>query len=325
MNILVTGGTGFMGSWVVRGLAELGHSPVVYDARSDMSFLEDIGSKFEFVQGDITDLASLMNTLKKFKVEKIIHTAALTSPPTPLIGVKVNVEGTLNVFEAAKLMGIERIVYISSKAVYGAITGDHAHPIYKPISEDYRSNPDSIYGVTKVASEFMASHYGEKFGLDIVALRFAFIYGPGKSQRYGGTSIHGQIIESACRGLETRIPQGMDQQIDLVYVKDVAAAIILSCFNPSIKGKVFNIGSGEGSTLIDLATEIRKSFPKAVIEVGPGTDYLMDNRSHYCVMDISKAKKELGFVPQFPLSKGVEDYISNLTCKSVQYSLPSRS
>jgi len=312
MNILVTGGTGFMGSWVVRGLTEQGHRSVVYDARADMSFLEDIVGSFDFVQGDITDLASLMNALKAFKVERIIHTAALTSPPTPLIGVKVNLEGTLNVFEAAKLMEMERVVYISSKAVYGAITGDHAHPTYKPISENYRKDPDSVYGATKVASEFMVSHYGEKFGLDIVALRFAFIYGPGKSQRYGGTSIHGQIIENAFKGLDTRIPQGRDQQIDLVYVKDVAAAIILACLRPGIRGKVFNIGTGEGSTLIDLGAEIKKYFPKAIIEIGPGTDYLMDNRSHYCVMDISKAKEELGFIPKFPLSKGVADYIDNL-------------
>ncbi len=302
-----------MGSWVARGLIEQGHKPVIYDARPDLSFLEDLTGKFAFVQGDIRELSDLMAAVKKFQVKRIIHTAALTSPPTPLIGVKVNVEGSLNVFETARLMDLERVVYVSSKAVYGAITGEHAHPHYRPITEEYRKEPDAVYGATKVASEFMAFHYEQKFGLDVVALRFAFIYGPGKSQRYAGTSIHGQIIENAARGVATHIPQGRDQKLDVVYVKDVAAAVILACLQPGVKGKVFNIGSGEGSTLVDLAGEVKKYFPQAVIEVGPGVDYLMDNRSHYCVMDISKARAELGYTPRFPLPEAVKDYVQQLS------------
>ena len=301
-----------MGSWVARELIDQNYEPILFDARSDFSFLEDIKGKFEFVQGDILDLDSLIQTLKKFKVERIIHTAALTTPPNPTIGVKVNVEGTINIFEAARIMEVRRVVYISSKAVYGAITGENAHPTYKPISEDYRKTPDSVYGATKVASEFMASHYGKKLGLDIVSLRFAFIYGPGKSQRYGGTSIQGRMIENAAKGLETSIPQGKDQKTDLVYIKDVAKAITTACFKPELKGRVYHIGSGEGTTLLDLAREIRKFFPTVRIEVGPGIDYLGDNRSHYCVFDITRAREELGFTPQFLIGKGVEDYIRNL-------------
>ena len=312
MSVLLTGGTGFMGSWVARGLIDKGDKPVIYDARSDLDLLEDVKGGFDFVQGDILDLAGLITTLKRFKVERVIHAAALTSPPNPMTGVKVNVEGTINVFEASRIMEVKRVVYISSKAVYGAITGEHAHPAYMPISEDYRKMPDSIYGATKVASEFMASHYHSQWGLDVVSLRFAFIYGPGKSQRYAGTSIHGQIIEKAARGLETRIPQGREQKIDLVYVKDVANSILTACFTHELKSRVYHIGSGEGTTLADLAREVRKYFPKTVIEIGPGIDYLMDQRSHYGILDITRAREELGFIPEFPLEKGVEEYIRNL-------------
>lgn len=301
-----------MGSWVARELISQKYEPVLYDERSDLSLLEDIKAKVEFVQGDILDLSCLIQTLKKFKVERIIHTAALTSPPNPLIGVKVNTEGTINIFEAASIMEAKRVVYISSKAVYGGITGENAHPTYKPMSEDYRKNPDSVYGATKVASEFMASYYEKKLGLDVVSLRFAFIYGPGKSQRYAGTSIHGRIIENAAKGVETKIPRGRDQKTDVVYIKDVAKAITTACFRPELKGRVYHIGSGEGTTLIDLAREVKKFFPSAIIEVGPGVDYLGDNRSHYCVFDITRAREELGFTPQFPIGKGVEDYIRNL-------------
>jgi UDP-glucose 4-epimerase len=313
MTILLTGGTGFMGAWIVRALMKKNHTPIIYDLRSDLSLLEDAREKFELVQGDTLDLATLIRTIKRFKITRIIHAAALTSPPNPLTGIKINVEGSINVFEAAKLMDIRRVVFISSKAAYGAITGEHAHPTYKPVTEDYRKTPDSVYGATKVAAEFMASYYRKTYGIEIVTLRFALIYGPGKSLRYKSLSIPGRIIENAVKGLETKISQGREQKTDLVYIKDVVNAIMLACFKPKLRSNVFHIGSGAGTTLLDLAEEIKKLYPKAIVEVGPGVDYLGDNRSHYCVLDISRAKKYLGYSPEFPLKKGVKDYIHTIT------------
>jgi len=315
MSILLTGGTGFVGSWIVHALANKGQKLIVYDVRPDLSLLHKVKGKFEFVQGDTLDLAGLIHAIKKFKVKRIIHAAALTSPPNPLTGLKVNVEGSINVFEAARLMGLIRVVFISSKAAYGSITGEHAHPVYTPITEDFPRNPDSIYGATKVAAEFMASHYRKTYGLDIITLRFAFIYGPGKSERYANLSLHGRIIENSVKGLKTQIAQGREQKIDVVYVKDVAEAVTLACLKPKPKASVFHIGSGEGTTLQDLADEIQKYFPKAAIEIGPGIDFLGTNRHHYCVLDISRARKGLGYIPKFPLKKGVKDYIRSISSK----------
>ena len=316
MAILLTGGTGFVGSWVARALVKKDVKVVVYDSRPDLSLLQSVKGKFEFVQGDTLDLSTLIHTIKKFKIKRIIHAAALTSPPNPMTGLRVNVEGSINVFEAARLMGVKRVVFISSKAAYGSIAGEHAHPVYTPITEDLPKAPDSIYGATKVAAEFMASHYRKTYGLDIITLRFAFIYGPGKSERYGGLSLHGRIIENAVKGLKTRIAQGRDQKNDVVYIKDVAEALQLACLKPKPKASVFHIGSGQGTTLQDLADEIKKYFPQAAIEIGPGIDYLGNNRRHYCVLDISRARSGLGYTPKFPLEKGVGDYIRSITSES---------
>ncbi len=124
MTILLTGGTGFMGAWIVRALVGKKYKPIIYDLRSDLSLLEDAKGKFELVQGDTLDLATLIQTIKRFKITRIIHAAALTSPPNPLTGVKINVEGSINVFEAARLPeSLLCFGYLSGQEVFRIFTG----------------------------------------------------------------------------------------------------------------------------------------------------------------------------------------------------------
>jgi UDP-glucose 4-epimerase len=174
--VLVTGESGAIGSWVTRELVEQGRRAVSYDARLDTTLVKDIEDKLECVVGDILDLPSIIHTIKRYEVERIIHMAAALPDlceANPLVGFRINVEGTLNVFEAARLMDIRRVVYASSRSVYDISRGEYAHPTYKPIDEDYPKAPRDVYGATKLFAEHMGVNYNRIYGLDVIGLRFA--------------------------------------------------------------------------------------------------------------------------------------------------------
>lgn len=151
--VLVTGGLGAIGSWVTRELVGQGKRAISYDARLDTTLVKDMEDKFERVVGDILDLPSIIHTIKHYEAERIIHMAAALPDlceANPLVGFRINVEGTLNVSEAARLMDIRRVVYASSRSVYDVSRGEYAHPTYKPIDEDYPKAPRDVYGATKL-------------------------------------------------------------------------------------------------------------------------------------------------------------------------------
>src|SRR3712207_5026416 len=132
-RVLVTGGLGAIGSYVVRALVQGGGRPVAYSPRGDTRLIADVVEQVDVVAGDVLDLPELLRTLRAHDVTHVVHLAALvvpTSQANPLRALKVNVEGTLHVFEAARVLGLRRVVYLSSKGVLGEIGGDAAHPTY---------------------------------------------------------------------------------------------------------------------------------------------------------------------------------------------------
>lgn len=119
------------------------------------------------------------------------------------------------------------------------------------------------------------------------------------------------MIENAVVGKPTTVPYGGDEKDDMLYVKDCANAIVLACFAKDVKHHIFNIGTGKAYTLHDLANSIKKVYPEAIFNIGPGLNYL-NVSGVYSVMDFSMAKKELGYTPKFELDEGVKDYIKTL-------------
>lgn len=316
MNILVTGGLGINGAWVTRQLLEQGHRPVVYENRIDTLLLPDIIDKIDIVMGDILDLAAIIRSIKKYKIQRICHLAALMpdqAEDNPLMGFQVNALGTVNILEAARIMDVERVVFTSSKGAYSAITGEYGYPTYKPVDEDYPTYPaNSVYGSCKVASELMAQRYQQKYGFDVVILRFVSIYAVGKKARHGIIAIHSKMIENAMLGKTTKIARGGDEKDDVMYVKDVANSIVLACFTENLKHQVFNIGTGKLYQFQDFTNAIKKLYPEAVFEIGSGLNYMGSGSPKYCVLDISRAKEELDYHPQFSLEEGVTDYVDTM-------------
>jgi UDP-glucose 4-epimerase len=190
MNILVTGGLGVVGSWVVRQLLQAGHRPIIFARHLDTSLVPDIVGKLDIVIGDVLDIASIIRVLKEYRIKIVAHIAGLTgrvAQRNPLMGFSINAGGTVNILEAARIMEVERIVFTSSRWALAPILGDHGYPIYKPVDETYAAYPaapTTVYAVAKVASELMGNVYSEQYGLDFIALRFAQVFTPGKPCRH---------------------------------------------------------------------------------------------------------------------------------------------
>ena len=229
----------------------------------------------------------------------------------PLIGFKVNALGTVNVLEAARIGNIERVVFTSSKGILSAAAGEYGYPTYKAIDEDYPTAPQGallVYGSSKIVGESMGQHYANIYGFEFLALRFSTIYGIGKSERHGSIAIHSKMIENGILGAHTKINYGGDEKDDMIYVKDCANAIVLACFAKKPEHCVYNISNGRAYSLHELANSINKVNPKASFDIGSGLDY-MNIPGTYCVLDYSRAKEELDYVPKYGLDEGVMDYI----------------
>ncbi len=315
MKVLITGGMGVNGAVTARLMVGDGLRPVLMDNRADFTLTGDIKDQVDFVTGDICDQALLEQTVQNYKVTHIAHLAALMPEPAeanPRLGVKVSFDGMINVLEVARAKGVKRVVYTSSKAVYGEINGAEGPPDYKPVREDYRKIPADLYGSMKVGCEELGRYYRETYGIEFIALRFVSIYGPGKEARHGPLSFYGQLIEKAREGAKWVIPQGGDQLNDAVYVGDVGRSIYLALKAPTPKEWTFNIGSGKACTPRDFLTAAAKLYPQHRIELGPGPSNLGRRKQSYCVFDISAAKGNIGYEPAYDVDRGVRDYVATL-------------
>ncbi|MCC6949695.1 MAG: NAD-dependent epimerase/dehydratase family protein [Bradyrhizobiaceae bacterium] len=310
-RVLVIGGMGAIGIWVVRELIERGEQVVVLDTQDQSPFLVDLNGRFEFVAGDITDLPHLVQVMRNRDIGHVIHLAAVLfqCDDNPPLGFSVNTMGTLNVLEAARAAAVARLVFTSAKAVYGQIRGEHAHPTYRPVTEDAPQAPDSIYGASKLAAERAGLHYARRFGVDFVALRLASLYGPGRLSRHGALAITSEMVERARAQQPMKVAQGGEQGEDILYTRDAARGIVCAAFAPTPRDRVFNISSGRPTSLHEFAGAVRGLYPDAEIDIGPGLDYWAMGKQYYSVLDSTRAREQLDFTPRFSLDAGIRDYV----------------
>lgn len=245
MNVAVTGGAGFIGSYLVKQLVKSGHDVSVIDSlyRGKTDNLSPVLDKIRFHQVDIRNVDDLREILKK--VDGVFHEAALTDVQESFTKQKeyheVNVAGTENIFRLANEFGF-KVVYASSSSVYG-------NPNTIPISEDSERRPINPYGQTKLDDEFLAEKYA-KLGVSIIGLRYFNVYGKGQTGSYAG------VITKFINNLRERKPPvifGDGTQIrDFVYVEDVALANI-AAMRSDVKNGFFNVGTGITTSVKKLA------------------------------------------------------------------------
>lgn len=289
MNILLVGGSGLVGTRLADLLAKRGHQVVCFNRSKP----EQVPSHCIYELGDLGEYGQLYQIMKKYNIDQVIHNAAVSHPmvfkDNPYKVYRVNVTGTLNVLEAAKLFDVKRFLYISSGAVYG----NTSKPV---IDEDQKLHGESPYGASKVACEEIVRNYG----LESASLRVAFVYGPGRAMACPIQHALRHAIKKEALTLE----HGSDQKMDYIYIDDCAEAIVAVLESPHLRYEAYNIGGGKLTPYGQVLDKIRSLYPQTVLEAGPGGLGYDDLGA----MAIERIKEDTGWQPKISIEEGIQRY-----------------
>ena len=303
-RVLITGALGCIGAWVVRKLVHDGTETSVFDLSDDVHRLrlimtdEEIG-RVQFISGDITDPAAVDAAFAQSKPTQVIHLAALQIPAcraNPVLGARVNVVGTVNVFEALRKTGIKNLVYASSIAVYGP---PEDYPS-GPVEHGAPLLPRTLYGVFKQADEGIAKVYWHEHAISSIGLRPYIVYGPGRDQ--GMTSSPTKAMLAAAAGRPFHIPYG--GRADMQYAPDVAGILIKALQKPFQGAEAYNI-RGSVVPMAEVVRAIETAVPDLKGQItfdDAGIPYPEE-------LDDSAVRAVLGSLPNTSLEDGVAQTI----------------
>jgi nucleoside-diphosphate-sugar epimerase len=302
MRVLLTGGYGCIGSWIVRLLLERGDQAFIYDLKEDPSRMRLLMSEEQvrlaiFTPGDVTDLPALQAAIAKHEITHVVHLAGLQVPTcraNPILGAKVNVVGTLVVFEAVReaRSQVQRLVYASSAAVFGP-PGDYPPG---PLADDVELRPTTHYGFFKCCNEGDARVYFQDHGLSSIGLRPWTVYGVGRD--LGMTSEPTRAVKALAVGRPYHISYGGMQ--DLQYVEDVAGAFVRCLEAPYTGAKSYNL-RGDVVGLPAFHRVLCAADPRAADLITFGERQLAIAYD----LDDSALQRDLGPMPHTPLEIGV--------------------
>jgi len=297
MKVLVTGGAGFIGSWIDQVLLKEKHHVTVFDNLST-GFSDQVPEGAKLIQGDIRNKDELLKALKG--QDAVIHLAAKSIVPesvkNPQETFDVNLIGGQNLLEAMRELGIKKIVYSSSAAVYGI-------PTRVPIEEDDSKWPISPYGASKFALEQILSAYHKNYGFDVVMFRYFNPFGPGEKHDPETHAVP-NFIKATLQGTPIPLYWKGEQERDFFYVGDIAEAHVMGLGKTGFS--YYNLGSGKAIKVIEIVKTIFEVTGKktGIADLGerPGDPPIL-------MADISKVKKELGWEPKTSLREGLEKTI----------------
>ena len=300
MSILVTGGSGFIGRYIVEDLVARAIPVLSYNR----DYAEHENPLVTCVQGELFDLPVLVRTLCEGDVDAVIHTAAMSHPgisiELPVTTFAANVDGTLKLLEAVRMSPVRRVVNFSSECAYGH------QPLSTPVTESATPVPNTPYAVTKVTTEHLGRVYTELYGLRVISLRITEVYGPGLRM----PEVLKDMLRAAIDGRPFVLAEGADHPFHFVHARDVARAAVLAATTTTAEQHIYNIAGGSQVTLAQLADLVRERYPAARIDLGPGCWTGWDRQGPW---DISAAARDLGYTPTWSLDQGIADYAGWLT------------
>jgi nucleoside-diphosphate-sugar epimerase len=215
----------------------------------------------------------------------------------------VNVEGSLNVFEAMRLAGIRRCIHLSSEEAYGAFRADR-------IDETHPLDPVLPYGICKAAVEQLGRSYRDLHGLEVVNLRTSWVYGPGLPRN----RIPKNLVDAALLGRKLHIPAGADSAIDHTHVDDLVSGVLKALDHDHHRFDAYNIASGQATTVAGLIAIVRELIPGAELSVGAGVYRHGDEVEmvRKGALDVARAATELGWKPRYDIRTGLAAYVNAL-------------
>ena len=306
MNFLVTGGAGFIGSHVSERLLRDGHNVWAFDdlndfydpaiKRNNLRQLQALALPFEFVHGDVTDHVALAEIFNSVKFDQVIHLAARAgvrpSLAQPALYQRVNVEGTVNVLEAARLNGVKKLIIASSSSVYGLNSKS-------PFSEaDPITSAISPYAASKLACEALGHVWHHLYDLDVTMLRFFTVYGP---RQRPDLALY-KFAKLICAGKSIPVFGDGSAARDYTYVTDTVDGV-MACTKKEFGYEIFNLGESETISLNQMIESLERALgKKAIIDRQP----MQPGDVPLTFADVSKAREKLGYNPKVKFERGIQ-------------------
>jgi UDP-glucose 4-epimerase len=307
-SILVTGACGWLGSAIVAALLERGDAVIATDLAVSpaIAALATREPKLTFAPADLGEWHQVLRLFEADRPDAVIHAAAMVGviqvADIPIKAQRVNVEGSINLFEAMRLLKVKRVIHVSTEETYGDFQSDL-------IDEDHPQKPLSIYGLTKLAAEHYGRVYSRDHGLECINVRTCWVYGPHLPR----PRMPRTFVEAALRGEPFHQADGGNLAVDQVYIDDTVQGVLLALDKDKHNYDAYNIATGVAPTLRDTAEAVNRAIPGAKITVGDTGPYHHGGTVLSAVkgaLDISRAKKELGYAPRYDLQRGIEATIA---------------
>jgi UDP-glucose 4-epimerase len=301
MRTLVIGGTGFLGVKVIKRLIAQGDDLSCFDLATGSAGLSDVAPNVRFIQGNVAVIEEVIAAIRDYQIDRIVHLAYLKTAEAEYQlqrAMRFNVMGTNNVFEAARLTGVRRVVYVSSIGYYGLQSSFGE----RPVTEQDRGFPMTVYGYTKALNEYMATRYSQIYDLEPVCLRLAFAFGHGRAGV--GNAWPTNIASNPALGKPASLPRDPKRKYCVIYVDDAADILCALATKERLDHRVY-LSGGYTVTLEELAQTVKEFIPDARFTYdGKEGDH------HYVyLLDSTRLQSELGF-ERPPLRQRILDHIN---------------
>ena len=302
-----------MGRQLASQLLDKGEEVVALDMAPVSTVAPALRDRIEVIRGDLTNWSQTLDAVKAARVDTIYHVAAILPPGSevnPALGYAVNLTGTYNVLEAARLLDVGKVVFSSSTAVWSSDVPD-------VIPNNQAQFPVTLYGATKVASERLGEFYFKRYGLDFRGVRFICIMGPGRVVGSGWTVYTSLVIEETAKGRPFTLKVKQDLLLHFLYLKDRAYALydIGKADGAGLTSRVYNV-DGYAATTAEIVAAIMKHNPTASINYGFDPEYQRVMDTQYVNLakrtDDSLARKDWGWMPHYTLDTAVADFVHDV-------------
>ncbi len=299
MRALVTGGAGFIGSYLVPRLLEKGMKVVVFDMAPEPAALEPVRNRITYVRGDLASDADLYRVMLRERITDVFHLGAILAGPceeNPVYGFRINFHATQTLLDASIALGVNRFFMMSSISVFG-------RDVSEPVADDARKNPETVYGQTKLACEHLLGWYHRKQGLDTRALRFTWVFGPGRTT--GITALYSSLILDAVARGEPITVTNPEERGDWLYIRDAVGAILALWDADDPKQRIYNIAGGVHAIgeVVEIAKRVK---PESSVMLAPKGDAQSPYPAAY---DDRIARSEIGWAPKYTIEAAVREHI----------------